>query len=122
MPARPACLLPLLAVLVSATACTSYKRITVEDVPNQDKVRVTTADGQQTTVHDPRIESDSIEGRVNRGVETADWEVQAIPLDQIVSLEAVSANTAGTIAIAVGVLGALWLVLFATGDPAPGST
>jgi hypothetical protein len=115
-------LLLSLVVLVSAGACTSYKRITVEEVPNQEKIRVTTADGKQTTMHDPRVEAGGIEGRVNRGVENADWNVQAIPSDQIVELEAVSANTLGTIAIAVGALGALWLVLFATSDPAPGST
>ena len=94
--------LALIGMFVWLTACTSYKQIQVADVADHKKVRVTTTDGQRETMHNPRVEADSIKGHTNKGVESADWVAQAIPVQQVVELEAVGTNTASIVLLFIG--------------------
>ena len=109
--------LALVGLFVWLTACTSYKQIGLSEDADHGKVRVTLTDGERETIHDPRVEADSIRGRVNG----AEW---GMPLDQIADAEAVGVNVVGTVFTALGVtlfLGALVCAaacppLFSTGD------
>lgn len=85
--------LALLGLLLWTTACTSYSAIGVREVADHGKVRVTTMDGERRTIHDPRVEADSIKSR----------DATAIPLDQVSTLENVSINVVGTIFTLIGV-------------------
>ncbi len=100
--------LVLAGLLVWVTGCTSYTQIQQDEVADHGKVRFTTADGERETLHNPRVEADSLKGHVNRGVEQ---EARTIPLDQLVRLEAASPNTAGTVLLTVGSLGVVFLVV-----------
>ncbi len=103
--------LALIGVFVWLTSCTSYKQIQIADVVDHGKVRVTTTDGERATVHDPRLEADSIKGQVNEGVEHAEWIARSIPVDQVIELEAVGTNTAGTALLVVGSLAVIFFVV-----------
>ena len=94
--------LALIGMFVWLTACTSYKQIGIGEVADHEKVRVTTTDGQRETMHNPRVEADSIKGHTNKGVESADWVAQAIPVQQVVEFEAVGTNTASIVLLFIG--------------------
>ena len=74
--------LALVGLFVWVTACTSSKQIQLGEVADHGKVRVTTTDGERETVHDPRVEADSIKGRARRGG------ALAVPLQRVLELEA----------------------------------
>ena len=94
--------LALVGLFVWVTACTSYRQIEIGEVADHGKIRVTTTDGQRETMHNPRVEADSIKGHTNKGVESADWVAQAIPVQQVVELEAVGTNTASIVLLFIG--------------------
>jgi len=89
----------LVALFLWVTGCTSYTQIQLDEVVDHAEVRVTTIDGERETVHNPRLEADSIKGHTN---ESADWVAQAIPVQQVVELEAVGTNTASTVLLVIG--------------------
>ena len=99
--------LALVGLFIWLTGCTSYKQIELSEVADHGKVRVTTIDGERETVHNPRVEADSIKGHVNEGAEQV---ARTISVDQVVELEEVGSNTAGTVLLVVGSL-AVVLVL-----------
>jgi hypothetical protein len=70
----------------------TYKQIELSEVADHGKVRVTMTDGERATIRDPRVEADSIKGQ---GAE-------AIPLDQVVEVEAKKKDLASTLVL-VGV-------------------
>ena len=91
------------------TACTSYSAIGVHEVPDHGKVRVTTVDGERQTIHDPRVEADSIKSR----------DATAIPLDHVSTLESVGTNVVGTVFTVIGVallVHALYATIDCTSD------
>ena len=108
--------LALVGLFVWVTACTSSKQIQLGEVADHGKVRVTTTDGERETVHDPRVEADSIKGRgkmVGGGSRDRVRVPIAIPLDQVVDLEAVGTDEIGTVLTVVGVFVGVVLVLAA---------
>ena len=98
----------LVALFLWVTGCTSYKQIQVADVADHGNVRVTTIDGQRETFHNPRVEADSIKGHVNEGVEQV---ARTISVDQVIELEVVGSNTAGTVLIVIGSLAAAFFAV-----------
>jgi len=105
--------LALVGLFVWTVGCTSYKQIELSEVADHGKVRVTQTDGERETIHNPVVEADSLKGRVNEGVEYADWVTLAIPVDRVGKLEAVGPNTAGTLLIVVGSLAVVFLLVAA---------
>ena len=115
--------LALVGLFVWVTACTSSKQIQLGEVADHGKVRVTTTDGERETVHDPRVEADSIKGRgkmVGGGSRDRVRVPIAIPLDQVVDLEAVGTDEIGTVLTVVGVFVGAVLVLVAVAYAAEG--
>ena len=92
--------LTLIGLLVWVTGCTSYKQIKLGEVADHEKVRVTTTDGERETVHDPRVETDSIRGKDSK----------AIPLDQVSKVQAMRTDWVftglfiGGVALVVGLI------------------
>ena len=74
--------LALVGLFVCVTACSTYTQIEIGEVSDHHQVRVTTTDGERETIRDPRVEAESIVGDKAR----------AIPLDQVIELEAVGTN------------------------------
>jgi len=93
--------LALVGLFVWLTACSSYKHIEVDKVADHGKIRVTTTDGERETIHEPRVETDSIKGLVSQGRPQPTKHPWAIPLDQVIELEASGTNVVGTVALAV---------------------
>ena len=85
-------LLPL-SLLIWLSACTSYSPIGLGEVADHGRVRVTTTDGNRTTVVDPRVEADSIKGQ----------EMQPIAVGSVTKLEAVGTDEVGTVFTVLGV-------------------
>lgn len=99
----------LVALFLWVTACTSYTQIPLDEVADHGKVRITTIDGKRETVHNPRVQADSIKGHVNKGsVEQAAWTVS---VDQVAIIEASGSNTVGTVLLVIGSLGVIFLVV-----------
>ena len=102
--------LALVGLFVWVTACSSYSQIGLSEIADHGKVRVTTTDGDRTTVHNPRVEADSIKGE----------DAGAIPVDEVVKLEAVGTDEVGTVftvlGVFVGVLVVTYLVSCAVSD------
>lgn len=101
--------LALVGLFVWATACHSYKQIEIGELAEHGKVRVTRTGGDRETVHDPRVDADSIKGQVNGKVN------RSISLDQVTKLEAVEPYVAGTVFIVLGavvlagaIFGVIW--------------
>ena len=90
----------LVALIVFATSCTSYKQIGLDEVTDQDKVRVTTLDEIREIIADPRVEADSIIGE----------DSTAISLDQVAKVEAKKKDLTSTLLL-VGVGVALVTVI-----------
>ena len=84
--------LALVGLFVWLAACTSYTQISLDEVSDYAKVRVTTVEGVRETVADPRVETDSIKGK----------DSAAIPLDQVAEVEAKKKDLASTLVL-VGV-------------------
>ena len=72
--------LALVGLFLWATACTSYRQIDLGDVPNHDRVRVTTPDGSWYMLDAPGIVSDTIKGHG-----AYPW---TIPVEQVARVEA----------------------------------
>ena len=83
--------LALVGLFVWVTGCSSYSVIPVGDISDHGKVRVTLIDGERETIHDPWVEGDSIRSE----------DAQALPLDQVVGLEAVGIDEVGTVVLLV---------------------
>lgn len=92
--------LALVGLFIWVTGCTSYKQIQLSELSDYGKVRVTRADGERATFSDPRVEADSIKGK----------ESAAIPLDQVVEVEAKKKDLASTLVL-VGVGAAIVTVV-----------
>ncbi|MFC1530660.1 hypothetical protein ACFL5T_00140 [Gemmatimonadota bacterium] len=116
--------LALIGMFVWLTACTSYKQIQVADVADHGKVRVTTSDGERETIHEPRVEADTIKGQVNEGVEIPNWVTRAIPLDQVSEVGVVGTNGVRTAFLVLGSLAVVFLLVAAacSGDKCGGGT
>ena len=79
----------LVTLVVFVTSCTSYKQISFNEVPDHDKVRVTTLDGTWETIAEPRVEADSIISE----------DSPAIAMDQVAKVEAKKKDLASTLAL-----------------------
>ena len=90
--------LALVGLFLWVTGCTSYRQIEIGEVADHGKVRVTLADGERETLHDPRVDRDSIRGNVG-----SRHDAEAIPLEQVVLVESRSTDVAGTVFIALGI-------------------
>jgi hypothetical protein len=89
--------------IVLMTGCTSYQRIEVEQVPNFDRVRVTTTDLDRKQLIEPSLKVDSLRGYLSDEDRTVgrEW---ATPIDLVSEVEAKQANTVGTVSlVALGV-------------------
>lgn len=93
--------LALVALFLWQTGCTSYKLISVSDVAEHGKVRVTLADGERETLHGPWVDADSIKGQIRAGGASNQLVDRAIPLEQVAELGALGTNVAGTVTLAV---------------------
>lgn len=78
------------------TACTSYRQIDDLSLAGPDDViRVSTVDGRTRDFHDPRIEADSLKGRLgSQGTVT-----YSIPLDQVDRVEVRETDVGATVAL-----------------------
>ncbi len=95
--------LVLVGLFVWVTACSSYSYIGLSEIADHGTVRVTTTDGDRTTVHDPRVEADSIKGE----------DAGAIPVDEVVKLEAVGTDEVSTVFTVLGVFVGVLVVTYA---------
>ncbi len=82
----------LVGLFLWLTGCSSYTQIELGEIADHGKVRVTTTDGDRTTIHNPRVEADSIKGA----------DAGAIPMDAVVKLEAVGTDEVGTVFNVIG--------------------
>ena len=87
----------LVGLFLWVTGCSTYTQIEPGEVADHDKVRITTTDGETLDYYDPRVEADSIKGRVREDSEV----VYAIPLDRVAEVGLHNANTAGTVALII---------------------
>jgi hypothetical protein len=102
--------LALVGLFLWVTGCTSYKQIQLAEVADHGEVRVTTIDGERATVHDPRVEADSIKGHVNEGAEQFERTISA---GEVLKVEVAAPNTVGTVLIVIGSLAAIVFVVAA---------
>ena len=94
------------------TACTEYTTIAQVDVGGYDEVRATTVYGARQHFVDPSIEADSLRGYASQEATDA-GEKLAVPLSQIVVIQARELNVANTVVLGA-VLGGIvvgWYVL-----------
>ena len=91
--------LVLVGLFLWQTGCTSYKLISIGDVSDHGRVRVTLTTGERETLHDPRVVADTITG--DEGPPSHD--TVSYPLDQVVGVEASSTDVLGTVAVVIGV-------------------
>jgi hypothetical protein len=76
--------LALLGLFVWLNGCT-YTQIEVTDIGGHGKVRVETADGGATTLHEPWVEADSIKGRDGESIALSDVrELEAVGTSSMV--------------------------------------
>ena len=108
----------LVSILLIGSACTSYKQIELARVSTHDNVRVITRDGSELLLTNLSVEADSL-----RGYPEHDTTQVAVPLEQVVEVQAKQADALRTvglvalIALAVGsvvLLGAV--IAFAASD------
>ncbi len=93
-------LVPLATVSLFAwaTACTEYTTIAQVEVAEYDEVRATTSDGARHHFVDPGIEADSLRGYPGQEATDA-GEILAVPLSQIVVIQARKLNVANTVVL-----------------------
>jgi hypothetical protein len=84
--------LALVGLFAWVTGCTSYTQIEPGEVADHGKVRVSLTNGVRWTIHDPRVDADSIKGKNAR----------PIPLDQVAELEAVGNDGVATVLTIAG--------------------
>jgi hypothetical protein len=98
---RPVSLI-LVGLFIWVTACSTYTYVEPGEVADHGKVRVTTSDGEREAVYEPWVRADTIRGRSRQN------EARAIPMDQVVGLEAVGKDyitplvILGLVVLAVG--------------------
>lgn len=102
----------LLGLLFNTTACTSYKQIELGEVMDHDRVRVTTTDGTVRDLYEPKIQADSIRGRVQHDSQIT----YSIPLDQVSDLKTGGTQAAATILTIIGVSVLVFLLAFGASD------
>lgn len=111
--------LALVGLFLWVTACTSYRQIELAEVADHGKVRVTLTDGEHETLRDPWVEADSIRAHENRESERDYYDpIVVIPLDEVVTLEAVgtdAAKTTGTVALVLVGIAAVAFGILAIG-------
>ena len=114
----PVSLAPV-GLIVWVTGCSSYKQIQIGDVADHSKVRVTLTGGERFRLYDPIVGVDSITGHEKpEGKRYAGDRIIANPLDQISTVEAISANPRGTslviLGVVVGTMAIVYTVHFVT--------
>ena len=72
--------LALATLFLWQTGCSSWQEIQIGELPEQDRVRVTSVSTGSTEIREPRVESDSIKGTVGD-------RVYAIPLAGVETIE-----------------------------------
>jgi hypothetical protein len=97
--------LALVGLLLWLTGCTSYRVIPVGEAPEHGKVRVTSVSVGSTELRNPRVEADSLKGRVGNYDYT-------IPLAGVSAVEAIGTDEVGTVFTVLGLL-ALGIVVAA---------
>ena len=86
--------LALVGLFVWVTGCTYHSQLVLDEVDQYGKVHVTTPTGLET-LYEPTVVSDTLTGL------TEDGEGRAIPLKDVLKLEASGTNVAGTVTLAV---------------------
>ena len=89
--------LALVGLFLWVTGCQSYKHVE-PPFAGHDQIRVTTVDGQDWTLSEPRVEADSLMGRI----EQHGW--VSIPLNRVADTWVGGTDEAGTIGVIVLVL------------------
>jgi len=112
---RPASL-ALVGLFLWVSACTSYKHV---DPPfaGHKTIRVTKTDGSDWNLSQPRLEADSLIGKLDHG----GW--VAIPIDQVADTWVGGTNEEGTIGVIVLVFAGIalaGLVALSLADPIQG--
>lgn len=82
----------LVGLIVWLAACTSYKRIGLDELADHEQVRVTKTDETYEIIVMPYVDTDSIKGQ----------DSASIPLDQVADVRAKKKDTASTVLL-VGV-------------------
>ena len=104
--------LALVGLFLWVSACTSYQHIEPGEVMDHERVRVTTTDGTKRNLYDPKVQADSISGRVQHHSQITD----SIPLDEVSDLQTVGTKAAATVLTIVGVSALVFLIAFAASD------
>lgn len=102
--------LVLVGLVLWLTACTSYRRIKLEQVPGYDQVRVTTTDETRYDLKSPIVRGDTI-----RGQEV----VPAIPLTKVAKLEGREPNVLKTLGAVLGFAAVAAITACAANDCIP---
>jgi len=109
----------LLAVTaISLAACTTYTQIGMGELPDHDRVRVTTTDGERHDVRQPHVEADSIKGVMGAGIVSVPDDPFAVPAAAVSTLEARHVSTSKTAALVIGVLALAFVVVVAAFEAA----
>lgn len=109
----------LVALSLWVTGCTSYKRIELTEVADHGRVRVTTTDGAERDFYEPRLDADSIAGRLNSDSQL----IYAVPLDRVAEVEVKGTDvmaTLGIVALAAAVAVATVFLLYGSAVSEPG--
>jgi len=108
----------LAGMTISLAACTTYTQIGMGEIPEHDRVRVTTTDGERHDVREPRIEADSIKGVMGAGVVSVPDDPYSAPTASVLTLEARHVSTSKTSALVIGILALAFVVVFAAFEAA----
>jgi len=111
--------LALVGVFVWVTGCTSYKQIELGEVAHHGNARVTTTDGKTRDFYEPRVEADSIAGRLSRDSQL----IYAVPLDRVAEVEVKGTNvmaTTGLVLLVVAIPVAIALISYGVAANEPG--
>jgi hypothetical protein len=100
---RPVALL-LTGLSLWQAGCTSYRQISIAEVPDHGKIRVTLRDGGRQVLRDPTVDADSLRGRDERSLANGMFRVVAIPLDHVTEVEGTRTNVGATVALTTGIV------------------
>lgn len=92
----------LVGLVLALAACTSYTQIGMGELPEHDRVRVTTTDGKRHDVREPRVEADSVKGYTGAGMFTVPDDPFSVPAEEVRALEAGGVSALRTGALVVG--------------------